>query len=105
MNTIKKVVAIAVLYLTIYSTAAHSKEYKIVLIHGFQPQQLIVDGDVTQSGQNYWQGYWNDRSDARIDWPSYERIEEKIASDYIWPKLKSFSESNFCSPGCIFVLR
>jgi len=103
MNIIKSVVAIAVLYLTIYSTSAYSKEYKIVLIHGFQPQQLIVDGDVTESGQNYWQGYWNNRSDARIDWPSYERIEGKIATDYLWPKLKSFSESNFCSPGCIFV--
>jgi hypothetical protein len=103
MNIIKSVAAIAVLYLTLYSTSVYSKEYKIVLIHGFQPQQLIVDGDVTESGQNYWKGYWNDRSDARIDWPSYERIEGKIATDYLWPKLKSFSESNFCSPGCIFV--
>ena len=103
MNIIKSIVAIAGLYLTICSTVVYSKEYKIVLIHGFQPQQLIVDGDVTDSGQKYWQGYWDNLSDARIDWPSYERIEGKIATDYLWPKLKSFSETDFCSPGCIFV--
>jgi len=103
MNIIKSLAAVAVLGLTLCSTAIYSKEYKIILIHGFQPQQLISDGDVTASGQNYWSGYWDSLSDARIDWPSYERIEGKIATDYIWPKLKSFSESDFCSPGCIFV--
>jgi len=103
MNTIKSLAAIACCCLTLCSTEALSKEHKIVLIHGFQPQQLISDGDVTANGQRYWQGYWNNLSDARIDWPSYERIEGKIASDYVWPKLKAFSESNFCDPGCIFV--
>jgi hypothetical protein len=103
MNLIKSLITITGLCLTLYSTAGHSKEYKIVLINGFQPQQLISNGDVVASGQKYWQGYWDNLSDARIDWPSHERIEGKIATDYIWPKLKSFSESNFCSPGCIFV--
>jgi hypothetical protein len=103
MNIIKSSAAIVALCVALYSTAAYSKAYKIVLIHGFQPQQLISDGDVTESGQNYWNGYWDNLSDARIDWPSYERIEGKIATDYVWPKLKEFSESNFCSPGCIFV--
>ena len=103
MTLIKGIISIAALYLTLCSTFTHSKEYKIVLIHGLQPQQLISDGDVTDSGQKYWSGYWDNLSDARIDWPSYERIEGKIATDYLWPKLKSFSESNFCSPGCIFV--
>ncbi len=103
MNTIKISAAFVALCLMLCSTATYSKEYKIVLIHGFQPQQLISDGDVSESGQNYWSGYWDSLSDARIDWPSYERIEGKIATDYVWPKLKEFSESNFCSPGCIFV--
>jgi len=103
MNIIRNITVIAGVCLTLSSSALYSKEHKIVLIHGFQPQQLIVDGDVTDSGQQYWQGYWDNLSDARIDWPSDERIEGKIATDYLWPKLKSFSESNFCSPGCIFV--
>ena len=103
MSKIKNIVTGAVLLLTLCSSAAFSKEFKIVLIHGLQPQQLISDGNVNADGQNYWQGYWGNISDARIDWPSYERIEGKIATDYLWPKLKAFSESNFCSPGCIFV--
>jgi len=103
MHLIKISTAFVALCIALYSTTVYSKAYKIVLIHGFQPQQLIFDGDVTESGQNYWQGYWDDLADARIDWPSYERIEEKIATDYVWPKLKSFAKSNFCSPGCIFV--
>jgi hypothetical protein len=103
MNIIKISAAIVAVGLAFCSTDAYSKEYKIVLIHGLQPLQLISDGNVTESGENYWKGYWNDLSDARIDWPSYERIEDKIATDYLWPKLKSFSESNFCDPGCVFV--
>ncbi|NMP32828.1 hypothetical protein HII17_14825 [Thalassotalea sp. M1531] len=103
MNTIRRIVALAAVCSALISTSVFAKEYKIILIHGFQPQQLISDGDVTQSGQAYWQGYWNALSDERIDWPSYERIEGKIATDYVWPKLKSFSQSNLCEPGCIFV--
>ena len=103
MNIIKSLSLMTALCLTLLSGKSYSKEYKIVLIHGLQPQQIVSDGNVTQSGETYWQGYWNNISDARIDWPSYERIEGKISSDYVWPKLKEFSESNFCTPGCIFV--
>jgi hypothetical protein len=103
MTIIKTLVAISTLCLTLCSADLYSKEYKIVLIHGLQPQQLIFDGDVTEGGEAYWKDYWGNVSDARIDWPSYERVEGKIASDYIWPKLKEFSKSNFCNPGCIFV--
>jgi hypothetical protein len=103
MNIIKSLLAIAALCLTLSSAVTYSKEYKIVLIHGLQPQQLIFGGDVTENGEQYWQDYWNGLSDARIDWPSSERVEGKISSDYVWPKLKEFSESNFCNPGCIFV--
>ncbi len=82
-----------------------ANEYKTVLIHGFQPDQLInaANIDVVNDGQQYWQSYWDNVADARIDWPSNERIEGKIAQDWVWPKLKSFSQSNFCQPGCVFV--
>ena len=103
MNVMKIFLSAALLCSMLYSTDVVSKEYKIVLIHGLQPQQLILGADVTADGQKYWQGYWNDISDARIDWPSTERLEGKIATDYLWPKLKSFSQSNFCQPGCVFV--
>jgi hypothetical protein len=103
MNIIKISTAILAIVLALYSTGLYSKEYKIVLIHGFQPEQLIFDGNVTESGQHYWKDYWSNLSDARIDWLATERIEGKIATDYIWPKLKRFSESGLCFPGCIFV--
>jgi len=100
---IKKTIVLTGLILAILSGNIYAKKYKTVLIHGLQPFQLINNGDVTADGQSYWNGYWNNLADERIDWPSYERVEGKIATDYIWPKLKSFSQSDFCNPGCIFV--
>jgi len=103
MNIFKSLLVTSTLFVSLFSSNVFGKAYKIVLIHGFQPQQLISNGDVTESGRQYWQDYWESRSDARIDWPSYERVEGKIATDYVWPKLQEFSQTNFCSPGCIFV--
>ncbi len=74
------------------STFAAVGPYKVVLIHGFQPDQLQSRPDheqVAQDGANYWQDYWLQYADARIDWPANERIEGKIASDYLWPALKN----------------
>jgi hypothetical protein len=82
-----------------------SKEYRTILIHGLQPQQLIdaAGSNIESDGESYWASYWGRLSDERIDWPSYERIEGKIATDWIWPKLKQFSESKLCEPGCVLV--
>ena len=90
---IKKTLVLAALLFGLFSPTLIAKQYKIVLIHGLQPQQLIINGDVAASGQNYWGGYWDSLADARIDWPSFERIEQKITTDYVWPKLKEFSEN------------
>lgn len=101
--TLSSIFACAVALST--SFAAASKEYKTILIHGFQPAQLInaAGTDVTADGANYWSSYWDQLADERIDWPSYERIEGKIASDWVWPKLKQFSQSGLCDAGCVFV--
>lgn len=80
--------------------------YPVVLIHGFQPDQLKskpAAAEVIQNGESYWQNYWNTRADVRIDWPSHERIKGKIATDYLWPKLKELSLNNTCKNGCIIV--
>lgn len=80
--------------------------YPVVLVHGFQPDNLAskpTGSQVTNNGAEYWAQYWRDRADARIDWPSQERIAGKIASDYVWPKLQQLSRSGTCSNGCIFV--
>ncbi|NOU50971.1 hypothetical protein HG263_10550 [Pseudoalteromonas sp. JBTF-M23] len=87
------------------SFAAYSGDYKTILIHGFQPSQLINPNgtNVVSDGESYWSSYWGNKADERIDWPSYERIEGKIASQWLWPKLKQFSQSNLCEPGCVLL--
>ena len=80
--------------------------YKVVLIHGFQPEQLQTKpsgSQVEKEGADYWKDYWMQYADARIDWPSHERIEGKITSDYVWPKLQELSRRGTCQQGCIFV--
>ena len=100
---IKKIVVLTTLFFGLISNTVLAKQFKIVLIHGFQPQQLINNPDVEASGQDYWNSYWNNLADARIDWPSDERIKQKITTDYVWPKLQEFAQSNLCDPGCVFV--
>ena len=80
--------------------------YPVVLVHGFQPEQLKTKptgAAVTQYGEYYWQNFWNAKADARIDWPSQERLKGKITTDYVWPKLKQLSVDKTCQNGCIFV--
>ncbi|AIW15904.1 hypothetical protein VITU102760_00075 [Vibrio tubiashii] len=87
-------------------TNAAIGNYKVVLVHGFQSDQLQSKPDraqVTLEGEDYWKEYWLQYADARIDWPAYERVEGKIASDYAWPKLKELSQQGTCQTGCIFV--
>jgi hypothetical protein len=101
-TTITRIITV-IIALGLYSSAVSAKQQKIILIHGFQPGQLFSQPDVTADGESYWSSYWDSRADARIDWPSTERIEGKIASDYVWPKLKEFSQSGLCNSGCILV--
>ena len=80
--------------------------YPVVLVHGFQPANLAdrpTGADVTSNGADYWAGFWLSRADARIDWPSQERITGKITTDYVWPKLQQLSRAGTCTSGCIFV--
>jgi hypothetical protein len=102
LRTVSKIVTLVAIF-GLYSAASVAKQHKIVLIHGFQPGQLFSQPDVTGDGESYWSGYWASRADERIDWPSTERVEGKIATDYVWPKLKSMSQSGLCNSGCIFV--
>ncbi|CAM3540970.1 MULTISPECIES: hypothetical protein [Pseudoalteromonas] len=87
------------------ATPAQAAEYKTILIHGFQADQLNRPNstNVELEGEEYWSSFWINHADERIDWPSYERLQGKIATDYIWPKLKAFAENGTCNPGCVFV--
>ncbi|WP_039979635.1 hypothetical protein [Vibrio sagamiensis] len=104
-----KFYSIAALFLTMTFSALSNAalgNYKIILIHGFQASQLQTKPtklEVEADGDLYWQEFWSQYADARIDWPSHERIEGKISSDYVWPKLKELSQNSTCQTGCILV--
>ncbi|WP_372625421.1 hypothetical protein [Arsukibacterium sp.] len=89
-----------------FNLAAAVGGYPVVLVHGLQPDQLASRPNATEvvsDGAAYWQAYWRDRADVRIDWPAHERVAGKIASDYVWPKLQQMSRNGTCANGCIFV--
>jgi hypothetical protein len=102
--TMKKQMLMLALAATVGTVQA--ADYKYVLLHGFQPSQLQNRPDaatVTANGEAYWQDFWLQHASARIDWPSHERIEGKIATDYLWPKLQQMSRDNLCASGCVLV--
>lgn len=106
MKIMTKIASIAVV--TAFSSFTHAAigNYKVVLVHGFQADQLQSKPDkeqVISEGADYWKDYWLQYADARIDWPSQERVEGKISSDYVWPKLQELSQDGTCNTGCIFV--
>ena len=110
MRFIMKIVAnIIILVLSVvFSTIGYSAigNYPVILIHGFQSDQLQSKPDraqVERDGEVSWKEYWLQYADARIDWPSHERIEGKISSQYVWPKLQELSSNGICQSGCILV--
>lgn len=103
---IKQITATAAAVLITASAQAAVGGYPVVLVHGFQPDNLSSKpsgNQVTVNGADYWAKYWQDKADIRIDWPSHERITGKIASDYVWPVLQQLSHNGTCISGCIFV--
>ncbi|WP_099607921.1 hypothetical protein [Vibrio coralliilyticus] len=106
MKIMTKIASIAVAIAFSSFTHAAIGNYKVVLIHGFQSDQLQSKPDAAQvelEGEDYWKEYWLQYADARIDWPAYERVEGKISSEYAWPKLQELSRNGTCQSGCIFV--
>ncbi len=86
-----------------FATASH---YTLVLVQGFQPSTLgtpVIATQVEEKGTAYWNEFWGTRSQVRIDWPSQERITGRIATDYVWPKLRQMSIDGTCNSGCIFL--
>ncbi|HHP0486486.1 TPA: hypothetical protein ACRZ4F_002916, partial [Vibrio harveyi] len=73
MNKMTKVASLAVAMAFSGVSNAAIGDYKVVLIHGFQPDQLQTQPSRTQvetEGADYWKDYWMQYADARIDWPS-----------------------------------
>ncbi|RYZ81260.1 MAG: hypothetical protein EOO68_36120, partial [Moraxellaceae bacterium] len=89
-----------------FNSLALASEYTLVLVHGFQPSKLSSRPTPTQVEQNgvaYWSKFWGARTSVRIDWPSHERVANRITTDYVWPKLQQMSINGTCRKGCIFL--
>lgn len=58
--------------------------HNVILVHGFQQEDLATPPAnlqaIKDAGEDYWQTFWLSRSEARIDWPSDGRVEGTIAN-------------------------
>ncbi len=101
------VCALFLLALFVYPSNARAgiAGYPVVLVNGFQPSQLTQCPDTAQQhsdGYAYWNAFWDQHSNARLDWSSCSRVETGVAQE-LWPQLRSLSVSGLCQNGCIFV--
>lgn len=80
--------------------------YKVIMVHGFKPQQLISpptsEAEILQQGYDYWSEYWHQYGDAYLAWNSAERIEGNNAKR-LFKQLVNINESGLCNKGCIMV--
>lgn len=79
--------------------------YNAVLVHGFNPAHLINNPDaatVKSSGESYWADYWGQHAEARLDWPSDQRIEGGIATA-LYNQAVEIAQAGTCASGCVFI--
>lgn len=88
------------------SAQAELAGHPVVLVHGFQPANLLwppaSQHQVEQNGAAYWAEFWGSRADARIDWDSTQRLEEGIAVQ-AYAQMKDIAERGVCATPCVFV--
>ena len=103
----KAVLAIAVTG-GLYAGSAHAQlaGHNVVLVHGFQQEDLANPPanlqEVKNAGEDYWRTFWLARSDARIDWGSDGRIEGGIAQQ-AYQQVRQISQQGLCNDYCIIV--
>lgn len=53
------------------SSQAQLAGHNVILVHGFQPENVLnqpaSSNEIVQNGQDYWSDYWNARAEARLD--------------------------------------
>ncbi len=88
------------------NASAQLAGHNVILVHGFQQQDLSDPPanlqDVKNAGADYWRTFWLSRSDARIDWGSNGRVEGSIAQQ-AFEQLQSISGQGLCNDYCIVV--
>jgi len=103
---IKQLALVGTMLLAATPALATLAGHNVILVHGFQAADLISsptsDAQIEQNGYNAWSQYWNQRAEARFDWPATERVEGGIAVR-MYNKAVALSESGFCQNGCVMV--
>ena len=88
------------------SSQAQLAGHNVILVHGFQPDNVLnqpaSSNEIVQNGQDYWSDYWNSRAEARLDWDSSERIEGATA-ERLYNDAVNLSLSGLCNDGCVLV--
>ncbi|WP_166259539.1 hypothetical protein [Marinobacter salicampi] len=106
--TRKTLLATAVMSASLFaaSTSAQLAGHNVILVHGFQQEDLSDPpanlDEVKAAGEDYWRTFWLSRAEARIDWPSNGRVEGSIA-EQAYQQMQSISQQGLCDNYCIVV--
>lgn len=88
------------------SAHAQLAGHNVILVHGFQMEDLASPPAnlqaIRDAGADYWQTFWLSRSEARIDWPSDGRVEGTIAQR-AYEQIREISQQGLCKDYCIIV--
>ena len=99
-------IAASGLMLAASTAGAQMAGHNVVLVHGLQSAVLFegqqTDEQLSQGGAAYWDDYWLDKGDYRLDWDTNDRIEGKTA-ERAYDVVMQLSDANACTNGCIFV--
>jgi hypothetical protein len=99
-------VAASSLMLAATMSNAQMSGHNVVLVHGLQSAVLFegqqTDEQLSQGGAAYWDDYWLDKGDYRLDWDTNDRVEGKTA-ERAYGVVMQLSDANACANGCIFV--
>ncbi|MBW7470099.1 hypothetical protein QQF73_08385 [Marinobacter sp. M216] len=106
-NACKAALAVAITGSLFAGTAqAKLAGHNVILVHGFQQEDLANPPEnfqaVKDAGEDYWRTFWLSRSDARVDWGSDGRIEGSIAQQ-AYQQIRQISQQGLCSNYCIVV--
>ena len=101
-----QLIGASALTLTASAAMAGIGGHNVVLIHGFQPDNLLSGqasvSEIDANSDEYWAEFWSGRADAQIGWDSTERIEGGIAQD-VFRQIKDIARSEICDNACIYV--
>ena len=106
-NACKAALAVAITGSLFAGTAqAQLAGHNVILVHGFQQQDLANPPanlqEVKNAGEDYWRTFWLSRAEARIDWGSDGRVEGGIAQQ-AYEQMRQISQQGLCNDFCIVV--